>query len=293
MTRIKSPAVWFIAVVCSVFSSCAFAQNSIKCESNDGHRNYCGTYAPNQVRFDRQISGSPCEEGRTWGVDGRGLWVDRGCRAYFVIRGGPSYGNGGGGGSGSHPNSIKCESNDGHRNYCGNFGQKQVRLDRQISGSPCEEGRTWGVDGRGLWVDRGCRAYFVIRGGPSYGNGGGDYPGGGGWWHQEPGDTWPPHGSSHGGNWGSGGACFYKDTNFRGDYFCLRRGETRDSLGEYGDKISSIRAFGGASAMIFDDRNFTGARDSINGSAPDLRNFRVSQKPDHTWNDRLSSIRVR
>ena len=201
--------------------------------------------------------------------------------------------------------SIKCESNNGKRNYCGRYAPNQVRFDRQISGSPCEEGRTWGVDQGGLWVDRGCRAYFVIRGGPSYGpppgagypgNGGGypggGYPGGGGWHHPGPNDGWPPPENWNGGHWKQGGACFYKDTNFRGDYFCLRRGETRDALSGMGDKISSIRAFGGASAIIFDDRNFTGARARIDGNAPDLRGLPVTQKPGHTWNDRISSVRV-
>ena len=293
MNSRRSPVMWIATFVVFVIPTVAVGQSSVKCESNDGRRNYCGTYAPNQVRFDRQISGSPCDQGRTWGVDERGLWVDRGCRAYFVIRGGSSYGPGGGGGS--NLDSIKCESNDGRRNYCGTYSPNQVRFDRQISGSPCDQGRTWGVDERGLWVDRGCRAYFVIRGGGGGypGGEGGGYPGGGEWWHPAAGETWPPQGSWHGGNWNSGGACFYKDTNFRGDYFCLRRGETRDQLSEYGDKISSIRTFGDASAMVFDDRNFSGARDPIKGLASDLRNFRVTQKPDHTWNDRISSVRVR
>jgi Protein of unknown function (DUF3011) len=187
--------------------------------------------------------------------------------------------------------SIKCESNNGKRNYCGRYAPNQVRFDRQISGSPCVQGRTWGVDPSGLWVDSGCRAYFVVRGGPSYGPP--EPPPGGGWYHPGPGDRWPPPDSWNGGRWGGGGACFYKDINFRGDYFCLRRGETRDALGGMGDKISSIRAWGGASAMIFDDRNFSGARTVINGTAPDLRAYSVPQKPGHTWNDRISSIRVR
>jgi len=283
------------AFVCLIVP--AAGQNSIKCESGDGRRNYCGSYRPDQVRMDRQISGSPCVQGDTWGVDGRGLWVDRGCRAYFVIRGGSGNGQGGGGGyfPDNGQNSIKCESGDGRRNYCGSYRPDQVRLDRQISGSACVQGSTWGVDGRGLWVDRGCRAYFVIWGGPGSGPGGGSgsYPGGGEWWHLNPGDSWPPQGNWHGGHWGSGGACFYRDTQFRGDYFCLRRGESRDALSGYGDKISSIRTFGGAVAMVYDDRNFSGAHDPINGAAGDLRNFRVTQKPDHTWNDRISSVRVR
>ncbi|MGO8717653.1 MAG: DUF3011 domain-containing protein [Acidobacteriaceae bacterium] len=30
------------------------------------------------------------------------------------------------------------------------------------SGSPGIQGRTWGFDGRGIWVDRGCRAEFRV-----------------------------------------------------------------------------------------------------------------------------------
>jgi hypothetical protein len=259
-------------------------QQSIKCESNNGQRNYCGQYSWNQVQFDRQISGSPCTQGSTWGVDSRGLWVDRGCRATFFVRGNGGYpGNGGS----DNQQSIKCESNNGQRNYCGQYSWNQVQFDRQISGSPCTQGSTWGVDSRGLWVDRGCRATFFVREGSNS-----NYPGNGGWWQPNPGDTWPPSGSSHGGNWNGGGACFYKDLNFEGEYFCLRRGETRDQLSGMGDKITSIRVFGGARAQIFDDRNFTGARYTIHGSAPDLRSIPVAQKPGHTWNDRISSVRV-
>jgi hypothetical protein len=40
-----------------------------------------------------------------------------------------------------------------------------VRLLRQISCSPCQQGSTWGDDSRGVWVDRGFRAEFEISGG--------------------------------------------------------------------------------------------------------------------------------
>ena len=39
---------------------------------------------------------------------------------------------------------------------------RDAELVRQISGSPCIRGNTWGVDNRGLWVDRGCRAEFEV-----------------------------------------------------------------------------------------------------------------------------------
>jgi len=192
--------------------------------------------------------------------------------------------------------SFKCESNNGRRNYCGNYGEGQVRLDRQISGSPCVEGQTWGVDRNGLWVDRGCRAYFAIResrreGGAYRDND--DRRNNGGWWQREEGDTWPPRGNWRGSDWGSGGACFYTDTNYGGSFFCLHRGEARESLEGFGDRISSVRMFGGARVVLYDDRNFSGAKDRIDGDVADLRAVGVRQKPGHTWNDRISSIRVR
>jgi hypothetical protein len=184
--------------------------------------------------------------------------------------------------------SVTCEANNNNRKYCGSYGPDQVRMDRQISGSPCVEGRTWGVDRQGLWVEQGCRAVFIIR------NYGGPDPGGpgGGWWEPEPNAAWPPRGDWHGGKWDRGGACFYKDSKFGGGFFCLHRGDRRESLGDFGDKISSIRVFGNARVTVYDDRNFSGADASTSRDISDLRDWGVRQKPGHTWNDRISSVRV-
>jgi len=183
---------------------------------------------------------------------------------------------------------VKCESNNGKRNYCYDiYQQERVTMQEQISGSPCEAGRTWGVDSRGLWVDRGCRAIFAI------GVRQGAREPEGGWWKTDPNDTWPPRGEWRGGNWNRGGACFYTDRNFSGNYFCLRRGESRDSLGGYGDDISSIRVFGNARAFIYDDRNFTGRNAALGGDVADLREIPVRGKSGHTWNNRISSVAVR
>src|SRR5215467_10111536 len=109
--NMRASTISVLLAVTMVPASFLAAQQSIKCESNNGKRNYCGQYSPNQVQFDRQISGSACVQGSTWGVDRTGLWVDRGCRATFFIRGGPSYPNGNYPGNGG--DSIKCESNNG------------------------------------------------------------------------------------------------------------------------------------------------------------------------------------
>jgi DUF3011 family protein/peptidase inhibitor family I36 len=185
---------------------------------------------------------------------------------------------------------FKCEANNDNRKYCGTYRPDEVRMQQQISGSPCIEGQSWGVDRQGLWVERGCRAIFVVGrfGGPG-GHGGQGGPGGG-WWDPEPGGEWPPRDNWHGGNWGRGGACFYRDRNFGGSYFCLRRGEAREALGGMGDDISSIRVFGGAKVTIFNDRDFRGGKAGTRGDVPDLRNW--SYQGGHTWNNRISSIRV-
>jgi hypothetical protein len=190
---------------------------------------------------------------------------------------------------------IKCESNDGKRHYCGTYAPNQVTMSRQISGSPCQRDRSWGVDNRGLWVDNGCRAEFYVAtrpGGPGGPPPPPPPPGNVGWWQHGPSDPWPPSGNWQGGNWGRGGVCVYKSQNFNGDYMCFRRGDSRSSLGNFGGEISSIRTFGGARVTVYNDRNFQGPRSTTNRDIADLRNWKVPNMGNHTWNNRISSLRV-
>ncbi|HRY16419.1 MAG: DUF3011 domain-containing protein [Candidatus Competibacteraceae bacterium] len=59
---------------------------------------------------------------------------------------------------------VTCESIGNERNVCrvDHLRDQKVRVRRTLSHSPCIEGRSWGVDRRGIWVDRGCRAEFEI-----------------------------------------------------------------------------------------------------------------------------------
>ena len=68
------------------------------------------------------------------------------------------------------------------------------------------------------------------------------------------------------------GACFYRDPNFRGNYFCARPGEDIAFMsGTMNDQISSIRMFGDTEVTIFQDRRFRGRWTRLEGNVRDLR----------------------
>ena len=155
-------ALGFIALI-AMAAPAARAQ-SITCSSDNGRRNFCAVNTNGGVRLVRQRSDARCTQGYSWGFDRRGIWVDHGCRADFVIRsgyhhGGPGYGPGRPGGG----QSITCSSNNGRRNFCAIDTRRGVTMVRQRSDARCTQGYSWGYDRRGIWVDRGCRADFVVR----------------------------------------------------------------------------------------------------------------------------------
>jgi hypothetical protein len=81
------------------------------------------------------------------------------------------------------------------------------------------------------------------------------------------------------------GACFFKDINFGGDYFCLQAGQALRSMPHgMNDRISSIRVFGGADVTVFADIEMRGRSERFSGDARDLRRG--------GWNDLVSSIAV-
>jgi Protein of unknown function (DUF3011) len=145
------------------------AQNgrNVTCASDDMKRHLCRVDTSRGVQLVNQRSGSPCIQGQTWGYSGKGIWVDRGCRADFFLGSGGNSGYRPGGPGGPPPYgggggvTITCSSNNGKRNYCPANTSRGVRLTNQRSGSPCIQGQTWGFDNRSIWVDRGCRADFV------------------------------------------------------------------------------------------------------------------------------------
>lgn len=165
----------------------------IRCESVDNRQRYCATGGA-YARIVRQISRSPCVEGRTWASDHRGVWVDRGCRAEFELvhrdhafrgrdndrndgryddgrygrgldgRGAYGYDQGYAGQSYSGGGrQVRCESRDFGRQFCRVPGLRAADIVHQISQTRCQFNGNWGYNRDGIWVDQGCAAEFVIR----------------------------------------------------------------------------------------------------------------------------------
>jgi hypothetical protein len=81
------------------------------------------------------------------------------------------------------------------------------------------------------------------------------------------------------------GACFYEDTNFRGNYFCVREGDRLRSLPPgMGDRISSVRVFGSSEVTVFRDADMRGRSARF---IDDVRNLK-----GEGWNDQISSVDV-
>ncbi len=136
---------------------------TIRCESRGERHEYCRTATRGRVRLERQLSNTPCRQYSTWGSDGdgSGIWVRNGCRGIFVVE---EYRH-------TYPDSwwgwgrtVTCKSERFRYNHCTlDRRGRRVRLERQLSDTPCRRGESWGVDREGVWVDRGCAAVFTIQ----------------------------------------------------------------------------------------------------------------------------------
>jgi hypothetical protein len=136
----------------------------LTCESINNVRHTCKVDARGRlITINQQLSANPCILGKTWGLtkNRKGVWVDDGCRAEFLI-----------GGSAVSPaafgRSVLCESINNGKARCPVDTSYGVQLARQISKNACIRGQDWGFDQNGIWVDHGCRGEFVLGGEPRF-----------------------------------------------------------------------------------------------------------------------------
>ena len=143
----------------------------VRCASIDHRTRVCPVDTRGGVRIVRQESHADCVLGRTWGYDRRGIWVANGCRARFAVgergyAGRPGYdrpGYGYDGYRGRPPRVLRCESHDQRPNFCRvPGGLREADIRRRLSRADCDFGYSWGFRRDGVWVDRGCRADFVV-----------------------------------------------------------------------------------------------------------------------------------
>ena len=87
--------------------------------------------------------------------------------------------------------------------------------------------------------------------------------------------------------------CVFEHSNFSGWQQCFLPGEDIGDLGNYRNKISSIRVFGSARMTIFANKNFEGASMEVTADMRDLAQYKVPTSVlSVTWNDVIESVRV-
>ncbi len=114
----------------------------------------CALPTPGKVELVRNTGAVPCQESRNWGVRSGEIWVDGGCRGRFRVDPSQELRTG----------RVSCQSNNGRRSVCRIPLNAEVALERRRSQAPCVEGTSWGRERELVWVDRGCRADFQVRG---------------------------------------------------------------------------------------------------------------------------------
>lgn len=138
-----------------------YGGRTVRCESHDRRLRRCQIDTRYGVRLVHRLSNAACVQGRSWGWDRHGVWVDDGCRAEFAIGGG--YGQGSTGYPGyDHGSNVRCESHDRRYVRCNARVERGVKLRHRLSDASCVQGSSWGWDRNGIWVDRGCRADFLV-----------------------------------------------------------------------------------------------------------------------------------
>ncbi|WP_207791560.1 DUF3011 domain-containing protein [Sandaracinobacteroides saxicola] len=65
-------------------------------------------------------------------------------------------------GGSANAGTIACGSVNGAYHYCAADTGRGVQLQQQLSRAPCRQAESWGYDRRGVWVDNGCAATFLV-----------------------------------------------------------------------------------------------------------------------------------
>jgi hypothetical protein len=84
--------------------------------------------------------------------------------------------------------------------------------------------------------------------------------------------------------------CLYQDIHYEGWAECYRPGDQVPTMRDHNNNVSSIRIFGRAAIIIYDNTNFRGQSAEFTSDVPDLglRSFIGSR----SWSDKIESFEV-
>jgi hypothetical protein len=135
-------------------------RDRVTCQSQREREQFCPAPIGGDVRVARQLSETPCVEGRNWSWDRNGVRVFDGCRAEFSFRRrGGEVTPGGTAGMAR----VTCQSQKDREQFCPASIAGNVRVIRNISDTRCAEGRNWRWSRDGVRVWGGCRAEFEYK----------------------------------------------------------------------------------------------------------------------------------
>ncbi|HUP60906.1 MAG TPA: DUF3011 domain-containing protein [Thermoanaerobaculia bacterium] len=138
------------------------AAGLVKCESINNGFERCSADTRFGASLARQFSDNMCVFNSTWGFDSNGIWVKNGCRGEFAVN--TLIPQTSASVSATATSSlVRCESKNNGRNMCPADTRFGVAVYRQLSDNNCVLNSTWGFDSKGVWVNGGCRADFVLN----------------------------------------------------------------------------------------------------------------------------------
>ncbi len=133
-------------------------EKKITCASNQYRRSTCDVGGIIlQAQLIQQHSRTECIEGVSFGIDQTSIWVDKGCRATFIVDVAPDLDEG---------KTVACASIGNRPKSCAvaRMFISGVELIRQDSRAACIEDYSFGFTDKAIWVKHGCRGLFRVYG---------------------------------------------------------------------------------------------------------------------------------
>jgi Protein of unknown function (DUF3011) len=122
----------------------------VRCESVAGSGQRCPAAVANGVSLARQLGGSACTLGLSWGWDASGIWVKENCRGDFRLARDPNL----------PEQRLVCDSDHKQPKRCKMNTTAGFVIVPHDSSRKCEAGKTWGWSVGSVWVSGSCRGSF-------------------------------------------------------------------------------------------------------------------------------------